>query len=125
MSPTYPPPPPSIAPDTPPPPFAAPTAVHAQPSIKHTIFPSDKIGEGDADADGDGPTAVVVREIARTPSPTPSEKYVLTHKSCSCNLKQHFTREKLRDRRHLCTFTLLSLACEGIAADPSPAVGIQ
>ena len=81
-------------------------------------------GEDD-EADKDDGVQVDMREYMRTPSPTPSEKYVLTHKSRSCNLKQHFTREKLKDRRHLCTFTLLSLACEGIVADPSPAVGIQ
>ena len=40
---------------------------------------------------GDG-AEVDVRQlmVARTPSPTPSEQYVLTHKSRSCDLKRMF-----------------------------------
>ncbi|KAI1786583.1 hypothetical protein LXA43DRAFT_1064958 [Ganoderma leucocontextum] len=38
-------------------------------------------------AKGDG-TEVDVRRLMRTPSPTPSEKYVLTHKSRLCDLKK-------------------------------------
>ena len=99
MSSTYPPSPPSIAPDTPPPPFAAPTAVHPQPSIKHATFPSDKVDEGDADADGDGPTAVTVREIARTPSPTPTEARVLSEKARVCDWKKIFNWRRYANPR--------------------------
>ena len=41
---------------------------------------------------GDGGAQVDVRQlmVARTPSPTPSEQYVLTHKSRSCDLRRMF-----------------------------------
>ncbi|TBU52443.1 hypothetical protein BD310DRAFT_940230 [Dichomitus squalens] len=60
----------------------------------------------DDDDDKDSGTRVEIREFMRTPSPTPSEKYVLTHKSRSCDIKKYFTREKLRQPKHILTIAI-------------------
>ncbi|KAM5544922.1 hypothetical protein V8D89_001820 [Ganoderma adspersum] len=68
-------------------PIAAPVPrVQVQDAYNFALGPN-----ANANVKGDG-VQVDVRQlmVARTPSPTPSEKYVLTHKSRSCDLRRTF-----------------------------------
>ncbi|EJF56011.1 hypothetical protein DICSQDRAFT_164046 [Dichomitus squalens LYAD-421 SS1] len=83
------------------PPNASPTLVAPVPRLSDASMPNV-----DDDGDKDSGTRVEIREFMRTPSPTPSEKYVLTHKSRSCDIKKYFTREKLRQPKHILTIAI-------------------
>ena len=79
-----------VAQDTPPP-FAAPTPVRAG---------SPKMS---SESIKDAAAGVAVREISRTPSPTPSEAVVLKEKVRICNWQAIFHWRRYANKRGICT----------------------
>ena len=64
-------------------------------------------GNEDGDGDGDDKSAVVVREISRTPSPTPSEARMLSEPARLIDWRRTWRAlhwRKFADKRRLCVY---------------------
>ena len=89
--------------ETSPPTLAAPTAVHA--GLSRISKDATCLADKDEDGSGNDRPTVVVREIARTPSPTPTEARVLAEKARLCDWKKIFNWRRYTSPRGACAYS--------------------